>query len=159
MYFIERVRTSGKGAEMAFIMGRSEPLSVFELNGVGENSGTFALGWVLEKSPKFLQLVMDAIFQVKSCELGEAVIALQKHGSDGGYTDIEITLGRDFHCVVEAKRWWGVPSEAQLERYAPRLITGGAKRQRLVSISAADPEFVTAHLPGEVSGIPVGHFS
>ncbi len=148
-----------KVVEMALIMGRSKPLTVFELNGVDENSGTFALGWVLEKSPKFLQLVMESIFGAKGSKFGDAVIALQKHGSDGGYTDIEISSGAGFHCVVEAKRWWGVPSATQLGRYAPRLAAGGAKRQRLVSISAADPQFVAAHLPNKVSGISVRHLS
>lgn len=144
---------------MAFIVGQSAPKSVFELNGLSENSGTFALGWVMEKSPKFLRLVLDKIFGPQLPKFGEAMVALQKHGSDGGYTDIEITGGAAFHCVFEAKRWWGVPSQAQLERYAPRLTSGGAKRQRLVSISSADPKFAKIHLPAKVLGVPVSHLS
>lgn len=144
---------------MTFIMGRSNPRSVFDLNGANENSGTFALGWVFDKCPQFLQLVMESIFQLDYLNFVDTVITVQKHGGDGGYTDIEISAGSYFHCVIEAKRWWDVPSEAQLERYAPRLTSGGAFRQCLVSLSAAAPHIAGLRLPSEVSGIPVKHLS
>lgn len=36
--------------------------SVFRLNGVDENSATYALGWVLEKSPHFRCAMLRAWF-------------------------------------------------------------------------------------------------
>jgi integrase len=63
------------------------------------------------------------------------IIALQKHSSDGGYTDIEIQSGENFHAIVEAKRSWELPSRAQLQRYRPRLAAHGAAIQRLALLT------------------------
>lgn len=132
--------------------------SVFRLNGVDENSATYALGWVLEKSPHFRCAMLRAWFD-QDINLNDPVISLQRHGGDGGYTDIEIQFGQHFHAIVEAKRWWDVPTEEQLRRYRPRLVTAAAQLQRLVSISSADTDFANRHLPRHVDGAEVVHQS
>ena len=101
-------------------MRGENPTNVFRLLGADENSATFALGWTLDRSPNLLAGVMTAIFG-STLDSTDAVVALQRHGADRGYTDMEIQSGRAFHVVLEAKRDWELPSEAQLERYAPRL--------------------------------------
>jgi hypothetical protein len=143
---------------MALIIRGAKPTNVFQLNGVDENSATYALGWVLEQSSHFRILVGEAIFG-RRLDMEEALISLQKHGEDGGFTDIEISGGSKFHCVIEAKRSWDVPTELQLLRYRPRLALSGAKHQRLVSISSADAGLAKRRLPKSVEGAKVVHIS
>lgn len=143
---------------MTLIIRGATPTNVFQLNGVNENSATYALGWVLERSSDFRNLFGEYIFGPR-VDMSEAVVSLQKHGDDKGFTDIEISVGAKFHCVLEAKRSWKVPTEAQLRKYCPRLDTSGAKVQRLVSISSADSALAERSLPKSVDGIRVTHLS
>lgn len=143
---------------MALTIHGSPPASVFGLSGMDENSASFALGWALEQSPRFRAALVAAIFG-KPLDAAEAVISLQKHGEDGGFTDVEIHAGRRFHAIIEAKRWWDVPGLGQLERYCPRLAAGSAERQRLVTVSAADASFARRRLPDRVHGVEVVHLS
>lgn len=142
------------------IIGRdgSQPTTVFRLNGNDENSATFALGWVLERSPTYLKLVADEVFG-PGMDLSDVVITLQKHGADGGYTDIEIQAGHRFHAILEAKRGWDVATVDQLARYVPRLVSSGAKQQRVVSVSAAAQQQAMRRLPQHLDGIGVVHLS
>lgn len=136
----------------------NQPLSVFRLNGADENSATFALGWVLEQSLSYRRLVIETVF-AEALDVDNAVITLQDHGEDGGYTDLEIQAGHRFHIILEAKRWWDVPSLEQFTRYHPRLVAAGAERKRLVSVSAADREHALRRLPADLDGIHVTHLS
>ncbi|WP_316979804.1 hypothetical protein [Shumkonia mesophila] len=122
---------------MALTIRGNRPLSVFRLNGADENSATFALGWVLERSSSYRQIFIEAAFD-EALGIDDAFIALQKHGEDGGYTDLEVQMGRRFHLILEAKRWWELPGMEQFSRYRPRLHAIGAERQAFVSVSAAD---------------------
>ena len=142
------------------IIGRdgSQPTNVFRLSGADENSASFALGWVLERSPNYLSLVAEEVFGEIE-DLGDVVITLQKHGEDGGYTDVEIQAGHRFHAILEAKRGWGVATEDQLMRYVPRIIAGGAKRQRLISVSAAARAQAMRRLPRHLNDIGIVHLS
>lgn len=126
--------------------------------GTNENSGTYALGWTLEHSPQLRALVGNHIFCGQG-DMGAAMIVLQKHVKDGGFTDIEISGGTEFHCIIEAKRSWRVPTEFQLRRYCPRLTASGAQVQRLVSVSSANAELARRCLPPSVDGVPVVHLS
>lgn len=143
---------------MAIKIGATTPLSVFQLRGQDENSATYALGWVLAQSIHFRNLLANKVFQEK-LDTRDAVIELQKHDSDGGFTDLEMKVRRDFHFVLEAKRWWDVPSVEQMRKYQPRLVKHGADRQRLVSVSAADSEQAMWSLPKDIGGIPITHIS
>ncbi len=135
-----------------------EPSNVFQLTGSDENSATFALGWVLERSPAYRKLVMGAVFG-DSLDVSNAAIALQRHAEDGGYTDLEVQSGRQFHVIFEAKRWWSVPTVKQFERYLPRLDAGRAERRRLISVSAADATYARRQLPDQIDGIGLIHLS
>ena len=136
----------------------AQPLSVFRLNGADENSATFALGWVLEQSPRYRKVVIESVFG-EALDVDNAVITLQRHSQDGGYTDLEIQSGHRFHAILEAKRWWGVPSLRQLAQYQPRLVAARAERKRLVSVSGADQDYALRRLPANLQGVRIVHLS
>jgi hypothetical protein len=143
---------------MALSIHGTQPTSVFRLSGADENSASVALGWTLEQSVHYRGLVVKAVFG-NILNVNNVVIALQRHASDGGYTDIELQAGHVFHAILEAKRWWDVPTVNQLQRYLPRLAAGGAERQRLISVSAADQSFAKRRLPAELGGVCITHLS
>lgn len=143
---------------MALSLHGKEPTNVFRLIGNDENSASFALGWALEHSPQYRSLIVQAAFG-EMLDVKDVLIALQKHGGDKGYTDIELQDGHRFHAILEAKRSWELPRVEQLSRYLPRLIAGGAERQRLISVSAANRSHAQRHLPKHLEGTVICHFS
>ena len=130
--------------------------NVFRLAGADENSATFALGWALDRSDHFRKSMLKAWFHSEMDD-NDTAIALQKHGEDGGYTDIEIYSGGRLHAIVEAKRSWDLPTEEQLRRYRPRLASSKADVQRLISITSASADFAKRRLPSEIDGAQVVH--
>jgi hypothetical protein len=82
---------------------------------------------------------------------------LQRHGADGGYTDIEIIAPGECHVIVEAKVGGAVAGMAQLERYRPRFA--GVGNNLIASVSAATAHMASRVLPSMVSGVPVLHLS
>jgi hypothetical protein len=134
-----------------------ERTSVFQLTRDDENSATFALGWVLEKSTQYRQLFLKEIFN-EALDAEDTLIELQKHSSGGGFTDIELS-GPGFHAILEAKRWWGVSTVEQLEQYAARLASGDAMQKRLISISAADRSYAQRRLPRALQDVEIAHLS
>ena len=143
---------------MALIIRGRAPTSVFHLNGSDENSATNALGWVLERSFTLRKVFVESLLG-EPIDVTDATLSLQKHGEDGGYTDLEIQAGNEFHVVVEAKKGWQVPSLDQLLKYRPRMQAGGASRQRLVSLSSARADIVKRTLPTHLEGASVVHLS
>jgi hypothetical protein len=143
---------------VALIVRGRNPTSVFQLLGPDENSATFALGWVLERSPAFRDALIARIFG-HSVQAPDAVITLQTHGADGGYTDLELQAGRHVHVILEAKRSWELPTLKQLSGYQPRFAVAGAAMQRLVSLSAMTAEHAQRHLPHDVDGVQLTHLS
>jgi hypothetical protein len=103
---------------MALTIHGLPPSNVFRLYGADENSASFALGWVLEQSPAYRKVVIEAVF-AETLDVNNVAIALQRHGEDGGYTDLEIQAGHQFHAILEAKRWWDLPTLQQFKRYHP----------------------------------------
>ncbi len=143
---------------MALTIHGVHPSNVFQLTRPDENSASCALGWVLEESLTYRKLVIEAVFG-EILGVDNVVIALQQHGEDGGYTDLEIQAGRQFHAILEAKRWWEVPSLEQFKRYQPRLVATSAERKRLISVSAADQTYALRRLPADLDGIGIVHLS
>ncbi len=143
---------------MPLTMRGENPTNVFRLLGTDENSATFAFGWTMDRSPNLLARVVTTIFG-SALDSTDAVVALQRRGADRGYTDMEIQSGRAFHAVLEAKRDWELPSEAQLKRYAPRLQAARARRRRLVTVSAAAADFAARRLPKRIGGASLVHLS
>ncbi|MCU1251315.1 MAG: hypothetical protein JWQ49_4344 [Edaphobacter sp.] len=143
---------------MALSLHGMEPTSVFRLCGANENSASFALGWTLEQSRELRQLLIDNIFG-PGLDASGVSITLQKHDDDGGFTDVELQAGHRFHAILEAKRYWELPGLAQLNRYLPRLVTGGAEKQRIVTLSAAHRIHAQRRLPADLSGVALSHLS
>ncbi|QHP69550.1 hypothetical protein EI171_21015 [Bradyrhizobium sp. LCT2] len=143
---------------MALSIHGNPTTNIFRLMGADENSATFALGWALEKCEGFRKSVLSA-WVGSPFEGRDTTISLQKHGEDGGYTDIEIYSERHFHLIIEAKRSWDLPTEEQLQRYRPRLSSGRADIQRLISVTSASTDFAKRHLPEHIDGAPVVHQS
>lgn len=136
----------------------SAPESIFHLLGADENSATYALGWVLERSPVFLALLEKSWFGSTS-STGIPLISLQRHDVDKGFTDLEFQRDQLFHAVLEAKRSWTVPTVTQLRRYRPRLDVHGARHRRIITVSSADKAFAMRHLPSSIDGVKLIHQS
>lgn len=143
---------------MALRIRDNDVSNIFQLYGDDENSGTFAIGWTLENSSEFLKEFLAEI-NCNEVDLTYFEISMQKHGRDGGFTDIEIKIGSSFHAIIEAKRWWDVPQEPQLRRYVPRLLEHRALHQLLISVSSSNKEHAMRKLPSIIEGIKVIHIS
>lgn len=132
---------------------------MFGLAGNDENSATFALGWVVERSRAFLKMILADALGPSWAPGEEVVIDLQLHDEHGGFTDVEVVCKDICHLIIEAKCGWTIPGQAQLETYAHR-IAGLSKSERcIVSLSAASQEYAANRLPREVLGSPVVHRS
>ena len=132
--------------------------TVFALNGVDENSATYAFSWALSKSPTLLRETIDDLVGC-DVESEQVIIEVQKHGKDKGFTDIEILIRNVCHIIFEAKRYWELPSTAQLEKYATRLENNNVSKPLIVSISAASREYSRRRLPRTICNIPLEHRS
>ncbi|MHC2823621.1 hypothetical protein ACVMBY_007181 [Bradyrhizobium huanghuaihaiense] len=143
---------------MALTIHDSPVANVFRLAGADENSATFALGWAIEHSGHLRKHLLRTWLGTPM-DISIPTIWLQKHGEDGGYTDIEIYSGSHFHAIIEAKRGWNVPTEQQLRRYRPRLTSRRTDTQRLITITSADADFARRRLPSAIDGALVVHQS
>lgn len=132
------------------------PASCFALAGCDENAGTAAFGWCLDQVPALRRELLHAL---KCDPEAELVVASQVFAEDRGFTDLELSSTTALHAIFEAKLGWRVPTVRQLERYLPRLLCSPAHTKILVSVSAADATWARRHLPEELGGIPVVHFS
>src|ERR1700690_424845 len=87
--------------------------TVFDLLGHDENDMTRALGWGLARNAALLHGFVAKVAtnaEVTNDLVGE----LQMHDeTDRGFTDIELR-SPGLHVIVEAKRGWSLPAEAQL---------------------------------------------
>ena len=126
--------------------------------GKDENSATYALGWALERSPRFAELLVEAIAG-RAIDVTNLRIALQKSGEDRGFTDVELHCDKVLHAIVEAKQGFVLPSKTQLARYRPRLLEAGFDAVVLVSVSATPLPIARLKLPKEVDSVPVMHLS
>ena len=132
--------------------------SVFALNGDGEDSITYALGWSLSQSPALLATLGKDLFG-QPIEFDDARIDLQQSGQDRGFTDIEIFSPSGPHIIIEAKRNWDLPGTAQLKKYASRIGKETGRGGLIVSLSAASREYAADKLPNKLGGIRVEHRS
>jgi hypothetical protein len=144
---------------MSLQIGRTAPATVFDLLGRDENSATFALGWGLEKSQCLRKLLIADLAGIALNDEHEFAIDLQRHGEDRGYTDVEIRVATLCHFIIEAKRHWVLPQQAQLARYAGRLKLNPTKKCEIISISAATREYATRNQSASVNNIPLLHRS
>ena len=139
--------------------------TLFQLLGDKENDLTRAIAWTLKKSPSFLKLL---VFEIagESIETEDTIILYQqfeKTGTENGYTDLEITDGRNIHVILEAKRGWALPGIEQIEKYAHRasFVNSKAVIKWIVSISECSQIYAKSNLPIKITdnNIPVSHVS
>lgn len=139
-------------------------MTVFDLLGTKDDL-TYAVGWGLADSDALCRALMSAAFGADDdSELTGAQLQHSRHGA--GRTDIEVNSVRRA-LVVEAKRGWNLPTEAQLEQYARRRAselsaeTAAASSERaahvlVVSECLRDYPRV-AELPPALHGIPISY--
>jgi hypothetical protein len=121
--------------------------TVFDLLGRNENDMTFALGWGLSRNSAILGRFVERV-AMPAALVPPVVVELQEHNrADGGFTDIEL-LSTDLHVIVEAKRGWRPPLEAQLRRYEARLGRAHRPVQRIVILTQNGAETVVRHQVG-----------
>ena len=122
-------------------------LTVFDLLGHDENDMTAALGWGLARNPALLRGFVAKVASDRGV-YDDLVVELQTHDeTDRGFTDIELRCP-ELHAIVEAKRGWSLPSEAQLRRYEARFAAAGANEQRFVVLTQNGAEHVVRHRLG-----------
>lgn len=143
---------------MTLAIRTSFPKTVFELMGKDENSATFSLGWTLERSRSLAAILVERLAG-QAIDASDIRIALQTHGHDRGFTDMEIRCGGKLHAILEAKQGFELPSIEQLRRYRPRLDIEPAARRILVSASAVAQSIAVRRLPSHIDGAPVTHLS
>lgn len=97
-----------------------------------ENGLTFALGHMLQRSPKLLGLFCDEVNLPRLVSRHALTIALQEHHNQG-ITDIELRASDGLLAIVEAKIG-GWPGYGQLSRYADRLKRDGVAGSVLVPL-------------------------
>ena len=88
---------------------------------------------------------------------------LKKTGERNGYTDLELSDGKTFHVILEAKRGWILPGRDQLNKYAqrPSFLKSKSTNKYIVSLSECSQEYAKRNLPFKTTenGIPVSHIS
>lgn len=126
--------------------------TVFDLLGKKENDLTYSLGWGLANSPRLVSAFLrNVAAELKVDDVGaDADIRLQEHIPGSGFTDVEIRTSTK-HVIIEAKRGWALPNDAQLAKYAPSLTPGLAGA--LVIVAEGSPGFADGKYPRHVAGI------
>lgn len=118
--------------------------TVFDLLGHRENNMTFALGWGLSRSDAVLQALLARIAPGVSPG-SPIVVELQEYeAADRGYTDVEISTPT-IHALIEAKRGWKPPEEAQLRQYEDRLANEITRAARIVILTQNGAESIVRH--------------
>lgn len=102
--------------------------SVFQLLGAHEDDITFSLGLGFAQSPAFLRVFLSQVVHYAGT-IEDVCLQLQRHEADAGRTDLEIIVGTQVHVIIEAKRGWNLPSQAQLEKYEPESPSKPARYQ------------------------------
>jgi hypothetical protein len=136
--------------------------TVFDLLGEDENDMSAALGYALSQSPALTRAVIRDVSDGWEPALAlvekQGALALQSAHRGHGITDVELTLGEDFHGIIEAKRGAHLPTLAQLQQYAPLLTKSPAKHQVLVTLTAvAPPRAAASRLPAALDGVRIVH--
>jgi hypothetical protein len=128
--------------------------TVFDLLGKKENDITYSVGWAMSQSEElaeaFIEEVLPAVDDVRV-----DMVLLQQGIPGAGFTDIELkgkSGDREVHVVIEAKRGYDLPEEAQLAKYATRTEP---RPDALVVMAEASADFVVGKLPTTVADVPV----
>lgn len=139
--------------------GGYEIKSIFQLIGDKENDITKSIAWALNKCPVFMKAIISDVVGV-DVNPESVTITYQKYESDKGITDLEITDGKEFYAIIEAKRGWILPESDQLTMYSERtdLKKSPAKKKIIVSMSECSLHYADINLPFKsINGIPIKH--
>lgn len=136
--------------------------TVFDLLGEDENDMSAALGYALSQSPALTCAVIRDVAEgwepAQELVARQGAIALQSARRGHGITDVEISVGTDFHGIIEAKRGAHLPTLAQLQLYVPRLTESRAAHQVLVTLTdVAPPRAAASNIPRALDGVRVVH--
>jgi hypothetical protein len=147
---------------MAILLVGSEPLrSRFDLLGYDEDSISLVVAWTLANSPGFFRHLLKLIARRPS-DPAEVTIQVHRHEAGAGITDIELYDDGGFHYIIEAKRGWQLPTEAQLKKYCNRdsfCAVPRAKR-RIVTMSECSQSYAAPRLRTmRLGGTPISHIS
>ncbi|QWZ07720.1 hypothetical protein KRR39_20370 [Nocardioides panacis] len=133
-----------------------EITSVLDLIGRDEVDLTASLGWTLSVSPALRRALWSRLGLPG--DPTQVEVALETP-DDLGRTDLELRLtsdtGTEVLLIVEAKKGWLQPGEAQLTRYVGRFA--GVTVPLLVSLSDSSLAWAARELPIDVDGVPVRH--
>lgn len=139
----------------------NEIVSIFQLIGNKENDITKSIAWALKKCPVFTAKFIYEIFKI-DINPDEVSIFYQNYDPKAGITDIEMTDGKTFYLIIEAKRGWLLPGEEQLKKYSLRKNFREIKvdNKAILSMSECSIEYAKSNLPFEnIDEIPVKHLS
>jgi hypothetical protein len=131
--------------------------SVFTLLGTLENDLTAALGYTFARSHTLREQVLHRVWvhDTPPPNTEDVDLALEVRDEDGR-TDLEMRLAGAL-VILEAKRGWILPTQAQLAKYAGRIAEqpGGGV---LVTLSQASHDLAAAYgLPPTIDSIPIVH--
>lgn len=129
-----------------FVYGRKTN-SIFDLLGTKENDISFAIGLGFSRVPEFLRLFLEHLKINCQIHLKNIKIKLQEHERGKGFTDFEIEQEADFSIIIEAKKGWNFPNQAQLDKYSskPSFLKSRAKLKKLIVFTESKKDFTKAH--------------
>ncbi len=134
----------------------------FQLIGADEDSITCAIAWTLSQCPSFLVRLLRRLGIKSPPSHNEVELAIHRYERAGGITDLELVSPSHFHFIVEAKKGWILPADAQLLLYAGRESFKGSKapRKGLFTLSECSAHYAKTCLPTTLpGGVPVKHIS
>lgn len=140
---------------MALTLYRRDAASVFDLLGRGETDLTAALGWTLSQSPALMRAVWTRLRMPGDPADVTADLEVTARAEHDGRTDLELTVAPISKVIVEAKKSWLLPGEAQLRKYVSRF--SDVEQALIVTLSDASATWAAHSLPREVDGVPVRH--
>jgi hypothetical protein len=131
------------------LVRHSRPVeTLFDLLGRDENDMTAALGWGLAHSSALLRGFVGQVAPGVRVAEPDVLIELQGYDrTDRGFTDIALKAP-GLHVIVEAKRGWAPPAQAQMLRYETRFAARAALVQRFVVLTQNGAEEVVRHRMG-----------
>lgn len=137
-----------------------EVRSVFEILGNHENDITKSIGYCLSECPCFLDAFLKEILKcdIIHLDLNNVNIYCQRTQTEG-ITDLEIVEEGKLHIIIEAKRWFGLPSKAQLQKYVNDLIGDKSSVKKILTLSDLQAKKAITHLPSSLSNISIEHMT
>lgn len=140
--------------------------SVFSLVGEKEDDITKSIIWLLKDCPILMERFLCNICKIEKYDKENIVMFFQefeKVENENSFTNIEITDNENFHIIIEAKRGWILPGEAQLTKYSLKdsFVNNNVPIKRIFSISECSQDYANKYLPFKTTknGVSVNHIT